>query len=197
MRSPAPISSGLSGDQLIRPQSPQTCLPPTRPGPPLSSTSPNPRGPADGERTCPRPAADHLLTPQNAALVVIDYQPSQIETVASIDRELLIDNIVSVARLATAFDLPVVLSTINVAHGQGPTIPELRAVLSEAGRNRPDGDQCLGRRRVPTGDRCARPQEADHDRTVDRGLSGVSLARRAPLGLRGVPGRRRSGRHLA
>jgi nicotinamidase-related amidase len=46
------------------------------------------------------PATDHLLTPQNAALVVIDYQPSQIQAVRSIDHDLLVDNIVSVARLA-------------------------------------------------------------------------------------------------
>ena len=75
------------------------------------------------------PVTDHLLTPDNSALVVIDYQPSQVRTVTSMDQQLLIDNIVSVARLATTFNLPVVLSTINVAHGQGPTIPELRAVL--------------------------------------------------------------------
>jgi nicotinamidase-related amidase len=77
------------------------------------------------------PVTDHLLTPQNAALVVIDYQPSQIQSVRSIDHDLLVDNIVSVARLAETFRLPVVLSTVNVAHGQGPTIPELKAVLSE------------------------------------------------------------------
>jgi nicotinamidase-related amidase len=77
------------------------------------------------------PVADHLLTAQNSALVVIDYQPSQIQTVTSMDRELLVDNIVSVARLAKTFDLPVVLSTINVAGGQQPTIPELRAVLAD------------------------------------------------------------------
>jgi nicotinamidase-related amidase len=64
--------------------------------------------------------------------VVIDYQPSQVQTVASIGHELLIDNIVSVARLAKAFDLPVVLSTIQVAHGQLPTIPELKAVLEDS-----------------------------------------------------------------
>ena len=40
------------------------------------------------------PAADELLTPQNSALVVIDYQLSQVQTVHSIDRELLIKNIV-------------------------------------------------------------------------------------------------------
>jgi nicotinamidase-related amidase len=75
---------------------------------------------------------DHLLTPHNAALVVIDYQPSQVQTVTSMDRELLVDNIISVARLARTFDLPVVLSTINVTNGQKPTIPELKAVLPDS-----------------------------------------------------------------
>jgi hypothetical protein len=28
------------------------------------------------------PLADHLLTPENAALIVIDYQPSQVEVSA-------------------------------------------------------------------------------------------------------------------
>jgi nicotinamidase-related amidase len=77
------------------------------------------------------PVTDHLLTPQNAALVVIDYQPSQIQSVRSMDHDLLVDNIVSVARLAETFHLPVVVSTVNVANGQGPTVPELKAVLSE------------------------------------------------------------------
>jgi nicotinamidase-related amidase len=78
------------------------------------------------------PITDYLLTPQNAALVVIDYQPSQLATVTSMDRELLVDNIVSVARLAKTFQLPVVLSTVNVANGQGPTLPELKSVLSDS-----------------------------------------------------------------
>jgi nicotinamidase-related amidase len=78
------------------------------------------------------PVTDHLLTPQNAALVVIDYQPTQVGAVTSIDQDLLVDNIVSVARLATTFGLPVVLSTVNVANGQKPTIPEVRAVLSDS-----------------------------------------------------------------
>lgn len=78
------------------------------------------------------PLTDPLLTPKNAALVVIDYQPSQIQTVSSMDRELLLDNIVSVARLARTYDLPIVLSTVNVANGQGHTLPELKAVLSDS-----------------------------------------------------------------
>jgi hypothetical protein len=35
------------------------------------------------------PVTDALLTPQNSALVVIDYQPSQIQAVGSIDHDLL------------------------------------------------------------------------------------------------------------
>jgi nicotinamidase-related amidase len=65
-------------------------------------------------------------------LVLIDYQPSQVQTVTSIDHDLLKRNIVSVARLAKAYKLPVVLSTVNVANGQPPTIPELREVLSDS-----------------------------------------------------------------
>ena len=76
------------------------------------------------------PVTDHLLTPQNAALVLIDFQPSQLRPVTSIDHDLLVDNIVSVARLAKTFELPIVLSTINVASGMKPTLPELKSVLS-------------------------------------------------------------------
>jgi nicotinamidase-related amidase len=75
---------------------------------------------------------DHLLTPQNAALAVIDYQPSQFAGVHSIDSDLLLENIVSTVKSAKAFDLPIVHSTINVATGRGqPTVPELAALLED------------------------------------------------------------------
>jgi nicotinamidase-related amidase len=78
------------------------------------------------------PSTDPLLTPENAALLVIDYQPSQIQAITSIDHDLLTRNIVSVARLAKTYELPIVLSTVNVgANGQPSTIPELREVLSD------------------------------------------------------------------
>jgi nicotinamidase-related amidase len=78
------------------------------------------------------PVTDHLLTPENAALIFIDYQSSQIQAVTSMDRELLVRNIVSVARTARTFGLPIVLSTVNVANGQGPTVPELKEVLADS-----------------------------------------------------------------
>ncbi len=76
------------------------------------------------------PVADHLLTPQDSALLVIDYQPSQFAGVNSIDRGLLLDNIVSTVKTAKAFRMPIVHSTINVAAGRGrPTVPELRKLI--------------------------------------------------------------------
>jgi nicotinamidase-related amidase len=76
------------------------------------------------------PVADHLLTPQNAALAVIDYQPSQFAAVKSIDQDLLLENIVSTVKTAKAFGLPIVHSTINVATGRGqPTVSKLAEQL--------------------------------------------------------------------
>src|SRR5471030_2250056 len=80
------------------------------------------------------PLTDPLLTPENSALIVIDYQPSQLAAVNSMDHDLLTRNIVSVARLAKLYHLPVVLSTVNVvANNQPPTLSELREVVSNSG----------------------------------------------------------------
>src|SRR6476620_10794336 len=77
--------------------------------------------------------ADHLITPQNAALVLIDYQPSQFATVRSMDPDLLRKNIVSTVKTARAFGLPIVHSTVNVASGQQqPTVPEVAELLEDS-----------------------------------------------------------------
>ena len=79
------------------------------------------------------PLADHLITPQNSALILIDYQPAQFATVRSMDPELLLKNIVSTVKTAKTFGLPIVHSTVNVASGQGkPTVPELAGLLEDS-----------------------------------------------------------------
>jgi nicotinamidase-related amidase len=79
------------------------------------------------------PNGDHLLTPQNAALVLIDYQPSQFAAVHSMDPGLLLENIVSTVKTAKAFDVPIIHSTVNVASGlQEPTVPELAELLDDS-----------------------------------------------------------------
>src|SRR3954447_8949465 len=79
------------------------------------------------------PLADALITPQNAALVLIDYQPSQFGTVRSMDPDLLRKNIISTVRAARAFGLPIVHSTVNVTSGQQePTVPDLAELLEDS-----------------------------------------------------------------
>lgn len=78
------------------------------------------------------PLADHLITPANSALAVIDYQPSQIGAVRSIDHDLLLKNVVSTVKVAKLFGVPIVHSTINVANGQGPTLTGLAEELADS-----------------------------------------------------------------
>jgi nicotinamidase-related amidase len=79
------------------------------------------------------PLGDHLLTPQNAALLLIDYQPPQFTAVKSIDPDLLLENIVSTVRTAKAFGMPIVHSTINVSTGRSEsTVPRLAELLEDA-----------------------------------------------------------------
>ena len=76
------------------------------------------------------PAADHLLTPQNSAFIIIDYQPVQVNSIASMDRQLLVNNIVGCAKAAVAYGLPVIHSTVNVETGLNkPPIPQVRKAL--------------------------------------------------------------------
>jgi nicotinamidase-related amidase len=77
------------------------------------------------------PKTDHLLTPQNAAFILIDYQPVQVTSISSMDRQLLVDNVVGCAKAAVAYGLPVVYSTVNVSNGRNqPPIPQIRKVLN-------------------------------------------------------------------
>ena len=78
------------------------------------------------------PLADHLITPQNSVLIVIDYQQNQFRTVRSMDPELLLKNIVSTVRLAKLFGVPIVHSTVGVAAGRDEsTVPELAELLED------------------------------------------------------------------
>ncbi len=79
------------------------------------------------------PISDHLITLENAGVVVIDYQPAQVGTVRSMDRDLLVKNIVSTVKLARVFRLPIVHSTVNVKSGRGkPTVPPLAELLGDS-----------------------------------------------------------------
>ncbi|SEP96501.1 Nicotinamidase-related amidase [Pseudomonas sp. NFACC02] len=76
------------------------------------------------------PLTDHLLSPENSALIIIDYQPVQVSSIRSMPRDELVFNITSVAKAAINYNLPIIHSTVNVATGRNkPPIQELQNVL--------------------------------------------------------------------
>src|SRR5664279_5869954 len=78
----------------------------------------------------PDPIKDALLTPQNCALLIIDFQPIQVTSIASMDRRALVENVVSVARTVKLYGLPVVLTTVNVKSGLNkPVIHQLQEIF--------------------------------------------------------------------
>ena len=78
------------------------------------------------------PVTDHLLTPQNAAFIVIDYQPVQVNSIASMERQRLVSNIIRASKAAVLYGLPIVHSTVNVQTGiNKPPIAPLRKVLDK------------------------------------------------------------------
>ncbi|HEV2604709.1 MAG TPA: hydrolase [Microvirga sp.] len=80
--------------------------------------------------TIRNPLTDHLLTPENSALIIIDYQPIQVSSIRSMRRDELVFNIASVAKAAMAFNVPIVHSTVNVQTGRNrPPIQELQDVI--------------------------------------------------------------------
>ncbi len=81
--------------------------------------------------TIRNPQTDHLLTPENAALLIIDYQPAQVSSIRSMPREELLFNITGVAKAAINYGVPIIHSTANVASGLNkPPIQQLQDILS-------------------------------------------------------------------
>lgn len=78
------------------------------------------------------PLKDHLLTPQNSAFILIDYQPVQVNSIASMERQRLVSNIVRATKAAVLYGLPIVNSTVNVKTGRNkPPIAPLRELLDK------------------------------------------------------------------
>ncbi len=78
------------------------------------------------------PISDHLLTPENAAIVIIDFQPVQVASIASRPKRELVANITALAQIAKLYDMPVILSTVNVGSGRNqPTIHQITDVLTD------------------------------------------------------------------
>lgn len=75
--------------------------------------------------------AKSLLTPDNCALILIDHQPQMVFGMASIDRQLLINNVVGLAKAAKIFKIPIILTTIAAKTFSGPILSGLQEIFPD------------------------------------------------------------------
>jgi nicotinamidase-related amidase len=76
------------------------------------------------------------FTPDNSAIVLIDHQVGTLQFVYTMSPDESLRNAVMLAKAAKAYGMPVVLTTSQEDHIQGPTAPALQQVLPEAHNNR-------------------------------------------------------------
>lgn len=72
-----------------------------------------------------------LLSPTDCAIVLVDVQAGLAFAAGSADRQMWRSNTVALARTATAFNVPLIVSTSASKVYSGPLTPALRAVLPE------------------------------------------------------------------
>jgi nicotinamidase-related amidase len=72
-----------------------------------------------------------MLTPQNSAIALIDYQPAMYQGVQSHDRLTTFNNIQVLAKAAKLFKIPIILSTVAKDTFSGEFMPEVTALFPD------------------------------------------------------------------
>jgi nicotinamidase-related amidase len=67
-----------------------------------------------------------LLTPQNCAVIFIDYQPQMLSVLPSQEQRDLLDNLLLLAKAAQMFGVPVILTAIESKDFSGDLPPQLQ-----------------------------------------------------------------------
>jgi nicotinamidase-related amidase len=70
-----------------------------------------------------------VLTPDNCQLIFIDQQPQMAFGVQSMDRQVLKNNTVGLAKAAKVFNIPTIITTVETESFSGHTYPELLDVF--------------------------------------------------------------------
>lgn len=72
-----------------------------------------------------------MISPENAALVLIDFQPAMFQGVESHDRLSVMHNVQILAKGSKLFGLPTVISTVAKDSFSGPFMPEVTDLYPE------------------------------------------------------------------
>jgi nicotinamidase-related amidase len=73
-----------------------------------------------------------VLTPTNCQMIFIDQQPQMALAVQSIDRQVLKNNVVALAKAAKVFKIPTTITTVETLSFSGYTYPELLDVFPDS-----------------------------------------------------------------
>jgi nicotinamidase-related amidase len=72
-----------------------------------------------------------LLTPENSTMIFIDHQPQMTFGVASIDRQLLMNNTIGLAKAAKVFNVPTILTAVETKSFSGYMWPQLLEIFPD------------------------------------------------------------------
>ena len=72
-----------------------------------------------------------VLTPNNCQLIFIDHLPQMAFGVQSIDRQVLKNNVVALAKAAKVFKIPTIITSVETQSFSGYTCPELLDVFPD------------------------------------------------------------------
>lgn len=75
-----------------------------------------------------RNGLDSLLRPEDSVLVLIDHQPYQLTNLNSHDPHMVVNNATALAKVAKAFDVPTILTSVIAARG-GLIFPQITDVF--------------------------------------------------------------------
>ncbi|MBC8040415.1 MAG: isochorismatase family protein [Opitutaceae bacterium] len=73
-----------------------------------------------------------LITPENSALLLIDHQVGTMQLIKNIPLDHVKRATLALAQAARVLNLPVILTSSQEDHVQGPLLPELQEILPEA-----------------------------------------------------------------
>src|SRR5260370_7917595 len=69
---------------------------------------------------------------ENSALLLIDHQVGTMQLIKNIDRELAAMQSIALAKMAKILAMPVVITSSQEDHAQGPILPKIAEILPEA-----------------------------------------------------------------
>ncbi len=72
-----------------------------------------------------------MLSPQNHAIALIDFQPAMYQGVQSHDRLVTFNNVQVLAKAAKLFGIPTIITTVEKDGFSGPFMPEITSLFPE------------------------------------------------------------------